>query len=217
MQNKRKGADCYAALKLDMSKACDRVEWEFLRLMLYKLGFQQDWVDKLMNMVTTIKYRFRVNGELTEEIVPQRGLRQGDPISSFLFLICAEAFSCLLNGAEERGETIGVRVCQEAPSINHLLFADDSLLLFKIVDGSAEHLQNVLSLYEDCSGQTINKDKSTVMFSRNTSEEVKLALMTNLEISAEARNDKYLCLPVSMGKSKVQTFNYLKERVWNKI
>ena len=153
MQNKKKGTDCYAALKLDMSKAYDRVEWEFLRLMLCKLGFNKDWVDRLMNMVTTVKYHFRVNDELTDEVVPQCGLRQGDPISPYLFLICAEAFSCLLNATEERGETIGVCVCQEAPSINHLLFADDSLLLFKIVDGSAEHLQNVLSLYEDCSGR----------------------------------------------------------------
>ena len=167
--------------------------------------------------VTTVKYRFRVNDELTDEVVPQCGLRKGDPISPYLFLICAEAFSCLLNATEERGETIGVCVCQEAPSINHLLFADDSLLLFKIVDGSAEHLQNVLSLYEDCSGQTINKDKSPVMFSRNTRDEVKSVLMNDLEISAEARSDKYLGLPVSTGKSKVQTFNYLKERVWNKI
>ena len=106
-----------------------------------------------MNLVTTVRYRVRVNGELTDEIVPQRGLRQGDPISPYLFLICAEAFSCMLNAAEERGGMAGVRVCQEAPSINHLLFADDSLLLFKIEDRSAEHLQNVLSLYEDCSGR----------------------------------------------------------------
>jgi hypothetical protein len=144
-------------------------------------------------------------------------LHQGDPISPYLFLICAEAFSCLLNAAEERGQIVGVRVSQEAPSINHLLFADDSLLLFKIDDGSAENLQNGLSLYEDCSVQTINKDKSSIMFSRNTREEVKSNLMADLEICLEARNDRYLGLPVSMGRSKVQTFNYLKEWVWNKI
>ena len=56
----------------------------------------------------------------------------------------------MLNAAERQGETVGVRVCQGAPSINHLLFADDSLLLFKIESGSAEYLQNIISLYEDC-------------------------------------------------------------------
>jgi len=217
MQNKRRGNDCYAALKLDMSKAYDRVEWDFLQLMLCRLGFNHVWVERLMAFVTTVKYRIRVNGELTEEIIPQRGLRQGDPLSPYLFLICAEAFSCLLNSAEERGESIGVRVCQEAPSINHLLFADDSLLLFKIDNESADHVQNILSLYENCLGQTINKDKSSIMFSKNTRDEVKVTLMSELDIASEAHNGKYLGLPTYMGKSKSQTFTYLKDRVWKKI
>ena len=99
--------------------------------------------------------------------MPERGLRQGDPLPPYLFLICVEAFSCLLHAAEESGELEGVKVCQDAPSINHLLFADDSLLLLKADARSANHLQDILSLYEECSGQTINKEKSSIMFSRN--------------------------------------------------
>lgn len=146
MQNKNKGLSYYVALKLDMSKAYDRVEWEFLQKMMCKLGFQQSWVEKLMNLVTTVRYRIRVNGELTDEIKPQRGLRLGDPLSPYLFLICAEAFSCLLNAAERRGETVGIRVCQGAPSINHLLFADDSLLLFKLKTG----VQSICEIFYHC-------------------------------------------------------------------
>ena len=87
-----------------------------------------------------VTYRIKVNGELTEEISPQHGLRQGDPISPYLFLLCAEAFSCLLHEAEVRGELTGVKVCHNAPSINHFLFADDSLLLLKTDKWSAYHL-----------------------------------------------------------------------------
>lgn len=76
-----------------------------------------------MEFVTTVSYRVRVNGDLTDVIKPQRGLRQGDPLSLYMFLICAEAFSCLLNGAEARGDMEGVRVYHTTPSINHLLFA----------------------------------------------------------------------------------------------
>jgi len=97
------------------------------------------------------------------------------------------------------------------------LFADDSLLLLKTDEWSAYHLQNILSLYEDCSGQTINKDKSSVMFSRNTKSSEKNQLMAALGITSEARNEKYLGLPIYMGRSKRRTFEYLKERVWKRI
>jgi len=133
MQTKRSGKQSYAAVKMDMSKAYDRVEWSFLEKMMIKLGFHERWVDTIMKCVTTVTYCIRVNGQLTDEIAPQRGLRQGDPLSPYLFLLCAEAFSCLLLAAERRGELEGVKVCQDAPSINHLLFADDSLLLLQII------------------------------------------------------------------------------------
>lgn len=202
MKTKKRGPDGYAAVKLDMSKAYDRVEWSFLEKMLLKLGFHTGWVQVIMNCVSTVTYRIKVNGELTEEISPQCGLRQGDPISPYLFLLCAEAFSCLLHEAEVRGELTGVKVCHSAPSINHLLFADDSLLLLKTDEWSAYHLQNILSLYEDCSGQTINKEKSSVMFSMNTKSVERNHLMPALGITSEARNEKYLGLLVYMGRSK---------------
>jgi hypothetical protein len=98
-------------------------------------------------------------------------------------------------------------------SINHLLSVDDSLLLLKINDGSAQCLQNILSLYEDCSGQIINKEKSSIMFSRNTNDAKKQELMASLDIGSEVRNEKYLGLPVYIGRSKSKTFAYLKDRV----
>jgi len=92
-----------------MSKAYDHIEWSFLEKMLLKLGFHENWVQLIMNCVSTVTYRIKVNGELTEDIIPNWGITQGDPLSPYLFLICAEAFSCLLGVAEGSGDLLCLR------------------------------------------------------------------------------------------------------------
>jgi hypothetical protein len=213
MQNKRCGADGFAALKLDMSKAYDRVEWNFLEKMMIRLGFAKKWIDIILECCSTIKYKFKINGSLTEELIPERGLRQGDPISPYLFLLCAEAFSSLLNSAETRGELVDVKICPNTPSFNHLLFADDSLILMKVTPESSQHLQNILQLYEVCSGHTINVEKSAIMFSKNTNSEAKKEMMTTLGVFRVAWNEKYLGLPVYVGRNRAKIFAYLKDKI----
>ena len=137
LQNKRGGSEGYASVKLDMSKAYDRVEWSFFAEDDGEVGFSERWINLIMKCISTVSYRIKVNGELTDEIVPSRGLRQGDPLSPYLFLICAEGFSSLLNAAEMEGKIRGVSICESAPTITHLLFADDSLLLLKVDDENA--------------------------------------------------------------------------------
>ncbi|XP_031099768.1 secreted RxLR effector protein 78-like [Ipomoea triloba] len=86
----------WATLKLDMAKAYDKIEWSFLRKMLEKLGFTGRLVDLIMNYVTTVHYNILVNGKEAGTVVPSRGLRQGDCQSPYLFIICAEGLSILL-------------------------------------------------------------------------------------------------------------------------
>jgi hypothetical protein len=73
MKHKRNGKEGFAAVKLDMSKACDRVEWIFLEMMMRKMGFDETWIRRIMLCVSTVTYQFRVNGECTDAITPQRG------------------------------------------------------------------------------------------------------------------------------------------------
>lgn len=90
------------------------IEWNgvFLEKMMTKLGFDQRWVKLIMACVKSVRYRVRFNSTETDTILPTRGLRQGDPLSPYLFLIIAEGLSCMLRGAEERGELEGVKVCR---------------------------------------------------------------------------------------------------------
>jgi hypothetical protein len=101
-----------------------------------------------MKCVSTVKYRIKVNDELSNVLVPERELPQGDPLSPYLFLICAEGFSALLNQAEREGSIRGMKVCPGAPSMSYLLFADDSLILVRAKEGYAQKLQEILNLYE---------------------------------------------------------------------
>jgi len=115
-------------LKLDVSKTYDRVEWNFLRQIMLKLGFPGGWVDRVMSCVTSTSFSILINGKPFGMINPTRGLRQGDPLSPYLFLLCAEGFTSLLQKAELEGSIHGVSICRKAPKISHILFADDSLL-----------------------------------------------------------------------------------------
>jgi hypothetical protein len=72
-----------------------------------------------------VRYAVRVNGELTEPVVPSRGIRQGDPISPYLFLLCTEGLSSLLQQSENQGELYGIKNGRLGPPISHPLFADD--------------------------------------------------------------------------------------------
>ncbi|KAL4324012.1 hypothetical protein GQ457_11G027330 [Hibiscus cannabinus] len=98
-----------AVFKLDMEKAFDRVEWPFLKAVMLRLGFAPSWVDLIMRCVSSVSSRVCVRGALSEAIRPQRGLRQGDPLSPFLFLFCSEGLSAALTAAQQEGHLPGVR------------------------------------------------------------------------------------------------------------
>jgi hypothetical protein len=217
MQNKRSGKEGFAAVKADMSKAYDHVEWAFLDAMVEKMGFDRRWVDLIMKCVSTVCYQIKLNGEVTKQFYPSRGLRQGDPLSPYLFVICAEGLSTLIQDAERRGKFSGVCICPAAPRVTHLFYADDSLLLMKANKEEAEELRRIPALYENCSGQCINTEKSAVMFSRNTPHAVRNVIKETLVIHSEAWNEKYLGLPVYVGRSKRKAFACLKDKIWARI
>jgi len=123
MKCKSKGKKGEVALKIDISKAYDWVNWSFVQGMMRKMWFDEKWVNWMRTCMTSVKYQVFVNGDGIGLWDPGRGLRQGDPLSPYLFIICVEGLSVLLKKLESRGDIHGIKVCRGAPILTHLLFA----------------------------------------------------------------------------------------------
>ena len=136
-----------------MKKAYDRLEWYYLQKIMIKLGFHRLWVQMIMRMISSVSFSVLFNDQKLESFKPTRGIRQGDPISPYLFLLAAEGLSCLLKSRIQSSSLMGIRVAPSSPIVSHLLFADDSLLLVKENRENSEEVRNVLNLYCSASGQ----------------------------------------------------------------
>ncbi|KAL9673458.1 hypothetical protein QQ045_029716 [Rhodiola kirilowii] len=217
LKSRRDDHRFFASFKVDMSKAYDRVEWPFLENLLNRMGFAPKWIDRVMTCVRTVSYQIKVNGGVSKVIWPNRGLRQGDPLSPYLFPFCTEWLSAKIMEAVSRKNITGISICRKAPVISHLFFADDSIFYLKAERGEAETLQHILRLYEFVSGQRINCEKSEICFSRNTPVEVRLSICDILKVPQVGCHSKYLGLPLLAGQKKSELFRCIVDKIWSKV
>ncbi|XP_059668770.1 uncharacterized protein LOC132313844 [Cornus florida] len=195
----------FMAVKLDMAKAYDRVEWTYLRKVLNKLGFDDKWITVVMETVSTVSYSILLNGSAGDLFVPSRGVRQGNPLSPYLFLLCAEGLTKLINKATADGHFFGIRM-NRGPTISHLLFADDSLVFCKANDRELNVLKQLLIRYERLTGQQINYSKSSIIFSANVPVDEREDLSRRLGVVIGGRFDRLAVGVYKSLSSKVMHF-----------
>lgn len=134
------------AFKLDISKAYDKMEWVFLEAMLRKLGFCEDWVALVMSCVHSVRYNVLINDDLVWSIEPSRGLWERDPLSPYLFILCAEGLPALLNKFVAEGSIHRLKIARDALIVSHLFFADDAYLFFQATLEECIQIKFILQL-----------------------------------------------------------------------
>ncbi|PNX70556.1 ribonuclease H, partial [Trifolium pratense] len=181
------------------------------------MGFGDAWIRWIMMCVSSVNYSVLMNYDRVGPIIPGRGLRQGDPLSPYLFILVAEGLTALIHKAVGRGDIHGARICRGAPEVSHLLFADDCFLFCRASVAEVNQLMSILQTYELASGQEINLAKSEVFFSRNMSPADKEDLARILGVRHVLGTGIYLGLPSMIGRSKKAIFSYIKDRIWKKV
>lgn len=204
-------------LSIVLSKAYDRIEWSILKAILLKMGFCERWVKLVMECVSSVEYYVQVEGEEVGPIYPQRGLRQGDPLSPYLFILVAEGLSAMFRKYEARGLLHGIGIARGAPKISHLFFADDSFIFFRANLHESQVCKNILDAYASASGQLINFEKSSINFSKNVGEDLRESVGNIFGVRRQGNSGNYLGLPSLVGRNKREILGFIKSRIVNRI
>lgn len=202
-------------VKVDIQKAYDSVEWPFIRQMLHELGFPYRYVEWIMTCLTTVEYVINVNGELTESFQAMKGLRQRDPISPYLFVICMEYLKWSLLGLHGNRNFHYHPRCKKF-RLTHVCFTDDLLLFTRGDTSSVQQLMEVLDNFAKTSGLAANQLKSNIYFGGVT-EAVKQEILSVSGTREGQLPFKYLGVPLSSQMTSVMQCQPLVRNMMQKI
>ncbi|XP_040998968.1 uncharacterized protein LOC121244821 [Juglans microcarpa x Juglans regia] len=181
------------------------------------MGFCNQWIELVMNCIEAVSYAILVNGSPQESFHPTRGIRQRDPLSPYVFIICAKALSSLISKTKGEGLIHGVPIAKNRLRISQLFFADDCLLFCKANAIEWGKLFGLLRAYESASGQILNLEKTSIIFSKNTSRDTQQYILSIDGVRNGMSYEKYLGLPSVVGKNKAKTFKRILDSIRAKV
>ena len=213
----KKGRSGYMMVKIDFEKAYDRLRWKFIRETLMELRLPQLMVDVVMNCIESAKLNILWNGEPMEAFQPSRGIRQGDPLSPYLYVLCMERLSHLIDREVQLGSWKPVRASRNGPPISNLAFADDLILFSEASVEQAEIMMNCLSTFCGVSGSKVNVDKSKVFFSANTHMDIQDAVSRTLGMEVTLDLREYLGVPTINGRTSKREYQFIVDKINDKL
>ena len=210
----RKGA---VAFKIDLEKAYDRVNWDFLRQTLIDFGFPMIIVNLVMNCVQSSNLSILWNGAKLEGFAPSRGLRQGDPMSPYLFVLCMEKLAMMIQSKVDTGDWQPVNMSRGGPAISHLFFADDVLLFCKAKKAQVRVVMDTIQEFCSISGLKVNVEKSRAMCSPNVNRRKRDSISSCTSIRFTSNIGRYLGIPILRGRVRNADFHPVIEKLKSRL
>ena len=217
MISRKKGRTGFMAIKIDLEKAYDKLEWSFIKEILFRVNLPQNLIKLIMSCVSTISKSIVVNRGALDQILPSRGLRQGDPLSPYIFILCMDFLGQLI---EEKCSTKSwkpVRASRSGLAFSNLFFANDLVLFAKADHENCVVIREVLDLFCSRSGQSLSGAKSKVYFSSNVDRFSREELCDILGFQSTPNLRNYLGIPIKHPGSSSQDFNFVLEQVKQKL
>ncbi|KAK4257184.1 hypothetical protein QN277_006806 [Acacia crassicarpa] len=193
MRGRKKG---FVAIKIDMEKAFDRLDWGFIKNTLVGLQLADNLINLIMACVSTTSMSILWNGEGSPCFTPSRGVRQGDPLSPYIFVLCMERLGHLIRAECEARRWKPFSFKRSGPHISHLFFADDLILFTEASPNQMEEVRRVMKNFCETSGHRINLAKSRMFCSLNVNFNRAMELSQLLGIGLTSDLGKYLGVPV---------------------
>ncbi|KAG7599606.1 Endonuclease/exonuclease/phosphatase superfamily [Arabidopsis suecica] len=214
---RKKGRKGWMLLKLDLEKAYDRIRWDFLEDTLTVSGLPEKYVGWIMQCVKGPSMNVLWNGEKTETFKPSRGLRQGDPLSPYLFVLCLERLCHLIELAVDSKEWKAISLSCGGPKLSHICFADDLILFAEASVTQIRVIRKVLEKFCKASGQKVSLEKSKIFFSNNVHRDLAKLISDESGIKSTKDLGKYLGMPVLQKRINKDTYGELLEKVNSRL
>ena len=210
---RKQGKKGSMVVKIDFEKAYDRLKCPFIRDSLLELRLPQNIVDVVMHCITSTKLQTLWNGEPMEAFYPSRGIRQGDPLSPYLYVICMERLTHLIEREVQMGSWRPLRASRYGPALSNLAFADDLILFGDASLEQAETMKKCLDTFCATSGSKVSLSKSKIYFSPNTNAQTREAVCRSLDMEATTDMGMYLGVPTIQGRMSSAAYNYMVDRI----
>ena len=203
----------YMAVKIDLEKAYDRLEWSFIRHTLQFFNFPDNWIYLIMSCISTSTLSVLLNGDHLHEFTPSRGIRQGDPLSPYIFILCMEYLAWLIQAEVDAGNWTGVKTSRFGPSFTHLFFADDLVFFAKATRKNFQTINKVLGEFCKLSGQKVNLAKSSVFVSPHSNPNHSPILESELGFKISKEFGKYLWVPILVDGRNKRAYDFFIEKI----